>query len=537
MSSREGAPARPEKGRNGRHGAALLLAALLVSGCASLSGPAAERPSRGAGQLTLYLNGPQRAGEELSFTLSSAAVKARNGELIELLDKPLVLDAASLVNRQVRLGEWSLPPGSYEALRLAAADPSVSRNGRKTGLSLPREHVELPMAMTLDRNGSATVFLRWLADESLGADFSFRPVFTASLQTAEVKSLLLYVTNEASDNVTVIDRRTDDVVGTIRTGDGPGGVAAGVLRERPRVYVANSGSRSVSVIDPATNTVEAVIPIRFGRQPRGIAVARGTGNREWIFTANAGSNSVSIIDGAAFSELGHVAVGSGPVAVVTDPPVEKFATSPFPSADDVALFRRYRETYVTLYTADRISNEVTVIRLDAATGATSEVFSLPVEWSPAALAMDDRRGLLYVANYGSDKVSVINIIELLRGAGKGAVTTIERMGASITALAPDPAMDRLYLLKGDAGSVDVVRTDFRAPAGFTSAAPPLMGAMRVGQSPGAMLLDPEARKLYVVNTGSDSVSVIDTTARREVKTIPVGSRPSGIAVFSEEGLF
>jgi len=42
---------------------------------------------------------------------------------------------------------------------------------------------------------------------------------------------------------------------------------------------------------------------------------------------------------------------------------------------------------------------------------------------------------------------------------------------------------------------------------------------------------PEGRKLYVVNRGSDSVSVVDKTTSREEKVIPVGKKPYGIAMF------
>jgi YVTN family beta-propeller protein len=45
-------------------------------------------------------------------------------------------------------------------------------------------------------------------------------------------------------------------------------------------------------------------------------------------------------------------------------------------------------------------------------------------------------------------------------------------------------------------------------------------------------MDPEGRKIYVVNRGSDTVSEIDKTSRREERTFPVGKKPYGIAMFS-----
>jgi len=59
---------------------------------------------------------------------------------------------------------------------------------------------------------------------------------------------------------------------------------------------------------------------------------------------------------------------------------------------------------------------------------------------------------------------------------------------------------------------------------------PIVGRVPVGSLPRSLMLDPEARKLYVVNRGSDSVSVIDKTTRKEEKVIPVGRKPYGIAM-------
>ncbi|MBI3873844.1 MAG: hypothetical protein HY307_02360 [Arcobacter sp.] len=65
----------------------------------------------------------------------------------------------------------------------------------------------------------------------------------------------------------MIDTSTNTVLTTIPVGDTPQGVAvnpAGTL-----IYVANSGSNSVSVINAATNTVTSIISV--GLTPSGVA--------------------------------------------------------------------------------------------------------------------------------------------------------------------------------------------------------------------------------------------------------------------------
>jgi YVTN family beta-propeller protein len=88
-----------------------------------------------------------------------------------------------------------------------------------------------------------------------------------------------YITNLTSANVSVIDTATNTVIATIPVIFGPNGVA--VTPDGSKVYVANSGSNNVFVIDTATNAVLAVVsvgiqPVAFGafiRQPAAVAAA------------------------------------------------------------------------------------------------------------------------------------------------------------------------------------------------------------------------------------------------------------------------
>jgi YVTN family beta-propeller protein len=88
-------------------------------------------------------------------------------------------------------------------------------------------------------------------------------------QNAEAQPFA-YVTNQDSNNVTVIDTATNMVVGTmpIAVGTDPFGVA--ITPDGTRAYVANQGSNNVSVIGTATNMVVATITVGTG--PGGVAI-------------------------------------------------------------------------------------------------------------------------------------------------------------------------------------------------------------------------------------------------------------------------
>src|SRR5207247_10126989 len=87
--------------------------------------------------------------------------------------------------------------------------------------------------------------------------------FGSTRAGAEVR---VFVTNEKSDDVTVIDAATRAVVGTIRVGKRPRGVV--VSPDGRRVYVTNSNSDSISVIDAKSLAVLSTGPA--GLDPEGL---------------------------------------------------------------------------------------------------------------------------------------------------------------------------------------------------------------------------------------------------------------------------
>ena len=69
----------------------------------------------------------------------------------------------------------------------------------------------------------------------------------------------IYVANDGSSTVSIIDTTTNNVTVIVNGLNYPYGVA--VNPTGTKVYVANSGNNSVSVIDTATNTVTATAPV------------------------------------------------------------------------------------------------------------------------------------------------------------------------------------------------------------------------------------------------------------------------------------
>jgi YVTN family beta-propeller protein len=105
--------------------------------------------------------------------------------------------------------------------------------------------------------------------------------------------------------VSVINTATNTVIATIPVGYGPIGVA--VSPNGGTVYVTNANEATVSVINTATNTVSATIPV--GTAPFGVAVSPNGGT---VYVANEVSNTVSVINTATNTVIATIPVGSDP---------------------------------------------------------------------------------------------------------------------------------------------------------------------------------------------------------------------------------
>ncbi|MDP2766474.1 MAG: DUF4382 domain-containing protein, partial [Candidatus Methanoperedens sp.] len=467
---------------------------VFVTGCASVQ-EYIEPSTDSHGQITIFLKGPDKTSIDITFDLLAVNIMAEDGTFRELMNTPLSINSIALTGKQILLSERFLPEGRYKKLQLIVKQASIRRKDKTASLALPPEEIALGIDITVNKNQNTSLFLNWNADASIVDGYLFSPVFSVKGQVPELSSLLIYVTNEGSNNVSVINRQSGDVVATIMVGKKPRGIATSLSKERPRVYVANSGSNSVSVINPTVNKVELEMPIRFGREPEGIAVVRISPEKELIFVTNYGSNNVSVVDASTYQEIEKINAGEGPVAVAVDPSVDSLSGTRFLSLDDINVLRSYREKFFNVYVVNKNSKDVSVLKMNTRNGRLEDIINISVEWSPIALTVDYQRGKVYVANYNFDNLSVIDILQIIRGNKIGAVSAISNVGTSVIGVIADPDFDRIYLLKDVTSEIMIIRPFSEAFSTMRTTMAPIIGTIVVGNSPRALILDPEGRKI------------------------------------------
>jgi YVTN family beta-propeller protein len=122
---------------------------------------------------------------------------------------------------------------------------------------------------------------------------------------------LLYVSTELADTVTIIDPKTNKVVGSIPTGQRESHMLA-FSHDGRRIYTANVGPGTVSVLDAAARKTLATIPI--SKETQRIAVS--TDDR-YAFTSDQTSPRLAVIDTATnkvahWVELPGIGYGTAP---------------------------------------------------------------------------------------------------------------------------------------------------------------------------------------------------------------------------------
>ena len=122
----------------------------------------------------------------------------------------------------------------------------------------------------------------------------------------------MYVPNSSTDDVSVIDSATNTVVDTIDAGRQPNNIEFNP--SNTNIYVTNRDSDDVSVIDSATNAVVDTIDV--GGQPNNVEY---NPSNNMMYVTNYESNTVSIIDSTTNLVVDTVPVGVKPYAILFNP--------------------------------------------------------------------------------------------------------------------------------------------------------------------------------------------------------------------------
>lgn len=431
------------------------------------------------GQVFFYLSCPLKPAFDISFSISGMSFMNKQGEWIDVAVNKRI-HSAGLAQNQIKLREFYLPAGKYKQIRWTISEAKLKKDGKSLSMALPQpggNHF-FDMEFSVFSGESFALFADWNPEESVFDKYFFRPKMTVLKQGIEIKNILLYVTNSDSDCVTVIDMQQDRVVATIAVDQSPMGIVASP--DGDKIYVANSGSNNISVIDTGLNRVINTIA-NFGYSPAELALS---GDGLTLYATNPNSDNISVIDTLSNIVTGRIYVGNNPADIVVDQDRRK------------------------VYVANKTSNSVSIVNVN--TSAVEN--TITVGFNPTGVAIHQDK--LYVTNADSNSISVIDIPSYLV--------------AKTISLSQKP----MWLVSGLSGRIYVSGADNEVSFIYPSMDMTTRN-ISVGDLPSQMAVDSLRKKLYVVNTMSEDLSVIDLTTKRLKTVIQVGRRPHGITLIEE----
>jgi YVTN family beta-propeller protein len=459
-----------------------ILFVLLFLSCADIKRVSEDVfiPVRGAGQLTLYFKPIARGNLHISFQLDSIETETSEGQRIIISSKVLQVSSREWLDQQIKLAEISLSSNSYKGIEFRISKAVLERDDEKMTLNIPEGVIRVSQPFQVYSRESTPLFMEWNVDRSIESEVFFKPLMSFYSKEPQLKSLMIYVTQEKSNNVVVINRNTDQIVSNIEVGKKPHGIA--IQSDINRAFVANSGEDTVTIIDTQTNRVLNKINTRLAAQPEDIAVS--SDGRIVIVTYFA-TNQVSIREAATLRELGNINVDKGPMKVAIEP--------------------RGRKAFVSNY----YSNTVTVVDLSL----LKVIGTIPVESKPVGLAFNSRGDRLYVTNSGASNISVID------PAGQNVIGKIN-IGTGGYGIFADSFGDRIFVTRSTTGQFLFVN----APVNT------ITKIVQLEKQPTNLDIDPDGKKIYVVNQGSNSLSVINKIMGSVEKRIGIGDTPYDIAI-------
>ena len=312
---------------------------------------------------------------------------------------------------------------------------------------------------------------------------------TLSLHAATVR---IVQTNAAGDSVMLIDPVTNKVVGEI-----PGievNHGAAVAPDGSRFYITNEAESTLDVADARTLKVTKHIPLT--NHPNNVAVSKD-GKRVYVAIA-AGAGAVDVIDTASLTRVKSIRTEGAIHNTYLTPDGQFVVAGSIPGRKINVIDQKTEEVVWTVPTSEGVRPMAFDTNPD---GSTKRIF----------VQLSGFNGFITVDFATHKVVDTIKAPEV--PAAERVTEGLQGSPSHGLAVSPDGKM-LCSLSKMNTRVYMYSLPDLK-----------LLGETKVGHHPDWLTFTPDGKRVYVANAGSNSVSVVDVTTRKELMQIPVGQVP------------
>ena len=376
--------------------------------------------------------------------------------------------------------------------------------------------------------------------------FVMKGDFDAGGAIVDPKTHTVYYTSQDENTVTVLNgfrcnaqvhNGCDRHAPTTTTEFAPSGLT--LDESTQTVYVTNSSSDSVSVIDAAACSANRpagcqghwpTIRLDAGAFPKWVGIDPGT---HTAYVADYYDDTVSFFDTAACNAHNHAGCGMTPTRISL--PGGAYALTVDPVLH-------------TVYVAEVDQGTVSII--DGAScnvvnrsGCASSVTTVPAGQAPAGVALDAARHTLYVPDRTAGTVQVLDTTTCNAAVVTGcAVRAFAPVGQQPRFMAMDSADHTLYVANRVDGTVSMVDTE-KCNAAVLAGCKISWPVAKVGDLPYGIDFDPISHGVYVGNVGDSTVTAfVSTSCNANVQTgcqrrrvVGTGGWPTNVAVDGATG--
>ena len=290
----------------------------------------------------------------------------------------------------------------------------------------------------------------------------------------------VFVTNEKSNNISVINAETLVVEDTINVGDRPRGI--GLSPDNSELYIAISEENKIVVIDP--NSLEILRDFEAGSDPETFAV-HPNGN---IYISNEDDAKASVYDPKTGKELAVIKVGLEPEGVTISPDGKRVIVT---------------------------SESTNMLHVITASDNTIES-NILVGSRPRSAVFTRSGDIAYATAEISGEVVKVDIInaKILKTVPLGD----SKAKPKDVILSKDEKI--IYVAGGRANKIIVMDADTLE----------IIKGIPVGKRVWGLAMSSDGQRVFTTNGVSGTVSVIDTNKNEVIKTIEVGKFPWGVVV-------
>lgn len=316
----------------------------------------------------------------------------------------------------------------------------------------------------------------------------------AIAQVSVSNSDRVYTADQTSNTVSVINPANNTLLGRISLGNPRPNVLSPLYRGQLNVHglgfspdhrtlaVISTGSNAVTLIDTATNAIKGTLYL--GRSPH---EGTFTPNGEQLWVAIRGEDYISVIDPQNLREITRVKVATGPGMIMFSPDGSlAYVCSSFTAEFDVVDTRSYQVTQ-RIPVVSPFSPNIAI------TPDGSEVWFTHKDVGKVSVFDTQSMSIKTVLDTGPI-TNHVNFAE--NSQGKFAYVTV-----------------------GGLNQVKVYRRDD---------VPQLVATIPVGEMPHGVWPSGDGTRIYVGLENGDAVDVIDTLAQERISRVPVGYAPQAL---------